>query len=126
MKIIQESCPAPTAGAAARALVLAFHVANAEGIFVCPCDGKVYASLKKSLLKHLSTVHRKDYTAARELLCGQVVPGPLPTKEQLVAWRRNPWSAADLLIAKEDCISRIVNDFGVHTTRIKVITIIFL
>ena len=90
MKIIQESCPtASTSAIDAHALALAFPVANAEGKFVCPCDGKVYGSLK-SLRNHLSTAHREDYTAARERVCGQVVPGPLPTEEQLVAWRRNP------------------------------------
>ena len=91
MKIKQETCPtASTAATAdARAQALAFPVANAEGKFVCPCDGKVYASMK-SLRKHLSTGHRADYTAARELLCGQVVPGPLPTEEQLEVWRRKP------------------------------------
>ena len=38
----------------------------------------------------LSTVHREDYIAAWELVCGQVVPGALPTVEQLVVWHRNP------------------------------------
>ena len=92
MKIIQESCSITATAAAdarARALALAFPVANAEGKFVCPCEGKVYGSLT-SLRNHLSTVHRDDCTAARELVCGQVVPGPLPTEEQLVAWRKNP------------------------------------
>ncbi len=72
-----------------RALALAFPVANAEEKFVCPCDDKIYGNLN-SLRNHLSTVHRQDYTAARELLCGQVVLGPLPTEEQLATYRRSP------------------------------------
>ncbi len=88
MKIIQESRPT-TAAVDARDMALAFPVADEDGKFVCPCDGKVYGSLK-SLRNHLNTVHREEYVAARERMCGQVVPGPLPTEDQLVAWRRNP------------------------------------
>ena len=60
-----------------------FPVANAKGKFVCPCDGKICGNLEL-LRKHLSTMHREEYIAARELVCGQVVPGALPTEEQMV------------------------------------------
>ena len=78
----------------ARHMALAFPVPDSDGNFICPIDQKVYSSLK-SLRNHLNTVHREDYIAARERMCGQVVPGPLPTEEQLVVWRKNPFKERD-------------------------------
>jgi hypothetical protein len=70
-------------------MALAFPVADTAGNFICPIDQKVYCSLK-SLRSHLSTTHREEYMSARERMCNQVVPGTVPTEEQLVAWRKNP------------------------------------
>ena len=73
----------------ARHMALAFPVPDLDGNFICPIDQKVYCSLK-SLRSHLSTTHREEYMSARERMCNQVVPGTVPTEEQLVAWRKNP------------------------------------